>query len=310
MSKALNIAHRGGADLWPENTLAAFERALALGVDGLEFDIQLTADGVLAVHHDARLKPDATRRDGQFLQKPTPRLDALSFHQLQAYDVGTLDMTSAYGRRRATRANMDGLKIPTLAALEELVAATAPADFRLYTELKTDMAANGDQAARLADAYLAALDTSPLADKHIVVSFDWRTLNRVRASRPDIRHAYTTLEFAVTDPTHESAAHDKGMSAAIRAASAQGAPWFDGYDWRAMDGDGHGAKMLNAIKAAKGQGWFAAYEDIDEARLKQARQLGLEVSAWTVNQVDDMQRLSDMGVAALITDRPDILKKL
>ena len=56
-TKPLNIAHRGGADLWPENTLEAFARAIDMGVDGLEFDIQLSQDGALVIHHDATLKP-------------------------------------------------------------------------------------------------------------------------------------------------------------------------------------------------------------------------------------------------------------
>ena len=309
-TKPLNIAHRGGADLWPENTLEAFVRAIDMGVDGLEFDIQLSQDGAPDIHHDATLKPEATRLNGTFLKKPTPRIDALRLAELQDYDVGALLPDSPYGRRRATRANMDGVKIPTLAALEELVAATAPKGFRLYTELKTDMGPNPDQAHRLADAYLAALENSPVAEQHCVVSFDWRALNRVRAARPDIQHAYTTLEFANTDPAHESAAQDTRLAAAIRAASANGAPWFDGFDWRAMDGDSHGAKMLAAIYAAGGTGWFAYWQDIDASRMAQARALELSVSAWTVNESDTMQRLAALGVEALITDRPDILKTL
>ena len=50
-----NIAHRGGAQLMPENTLAAFADALARGCDGAELDVQLTRDGVAVVHHDFRL---------------------------------------------------------------------------------------------------------------------------------------------------------------------------------------------------------------------------------------------------------------
>src|SRR6266852_1739718 len=44
-------AHRGGAALWPENSLAAFTGALALGVDLLEFDVHQSADGEVAVIH-------------------------------------------------------------------------------------------------------------------------------------------------------------------------------------------------------------------------------------------------------------------
>lgn len=50
------IAHRGGAALAPENTLAAFDNALALDSDGLELDVRLSADGVAVVHHDRTLE--------------------------------------------------------------------------------------------------------------------------------------------------------------------------------------------------------------------------------------------------------------
>ncbi len=52
MPSPLIIAHRGAAAERPENTLAAFRRAVELGVDGVELDVHRTADGVLVVHHD------------------------------------------------------------------------------------------------------------------------------------------------------------------------------------------------------------------------------------------------------------------
>jgi glycerophosphoryl diester phosphodiesterase len=52
---ALVYAHRGGAKLRPENTLLAFDHGLALGADGLEFDVHLSRDGVVVVHHDTTL---------------------------------------------------------------------------------------------------------------------------------------------------------------------------------------------------------------------------------------------------------------
>ena len=55
-------AHRGGAGLWPEASLGAFRNAIALGVEFLEFDLHLTADGEVVVLHDPTLERTTTAR--------------------------------------------------------------------------------------------------------------------------------------------------------------------------------------------------------------------------------------------------------
>jgi glycerophosphoryl diester phosphodiesterase len=49
------FAHRGGCDLGPENTIAAFDIGMSTGADGLELDVHLSADDVVVVHHDDTL---------------------------------------------------------------------------------------------------------------------------------------------------------------------------------------------------------------------------------------------------------------
>lgn len=75
----LVIAHRGGKGLWPENSLFAFQRASALGVDMLEMDLHLSSDGELVVIHDRTLER-TTDGDGP--------VAAHSLAQLQALDAG------------------------------------------------------------------------------------------------------------------------------------------------------------------------------------------------------------------------------
>lgn len=72
------VAHRGGAGLAPENTFAAFDRSVALGVRYLETDVQLTADGVLVAFHDERVDR-VTDRHG--------RVDRLTWSQLRTATV-------------------------------------------------------------------------------------------------------------------------------------------------------------------------------------------------------------------------------
>jgi glycerophosphoryl diester phosphodiesterase len=103
----LVIAHRGGRGLWPENSLFAFERASALGVDMLEMDLQLSSDGQLVVMHDTSLERTT---DGE------GAVAAYSLEQLQALDAGyrwTADGGESYPYRG------QGIRIPSFAEVLE-----------------------------------------------------------------------------------------------------------------------------------------------------------------------------------------------
>ena len=76
--RPLVIAHRGGAGLWPENTLYAFERAAASGVDVIETDVRATSDGELVVFHDDNVNrtTDGAGPVGALTLAELKRLDA------------------------------------------------------------------------------------------------------------------------------------------------------------------------------------------------------------------------------------------
>lgn len=100
--RPLVIAHRGGAGLWPENTLHAFERAASLGADVIELDVRLTADGALVVIHDATVERTTEGRG---------RVGDLSLADLQRLDAAhrwTPDAGKTYPLRGR------GLRAPTL----------------------------------------------------------------------------------------------------------------------------------------------------------------------------------------------------
>ena len=64
------------------------------------------------------------------------------------------------------------------------------------------------------------------------------------------------------------------------------------------------------VKAAGGPIWSPNYNNVDQAAVRGARELGLQVIPWTVNEVGDMRRLMDWGVDGIITDYPDRLREL
>lgn len=76
--RPLIFAHRGASAERPENTLAAFRRALALRVDGIELDVRATRDGVAVVFHDADLRRLAGRRE---------RIDKLTWNELRRVEL-------------------------------------------------------------------------------------------------------------------------------------------------------------------------------------------------------------------------------
>src|SRR5688500_1274406 len=118
----LVYAHRGGAALAPENTIAAFDNGLALGADGLELDVRLSRDGVVVVHHDAML--DRTT-DGH------GPVAGHSLSELAAVDAGyRFQPPGAEHDRFPFR--QQGIRIPTL----ESVLHRYP-DVPLIIELKT-----------------------------------------------------------------------------------------------------------------------------------------------------------------------------
>ena len=81
-TRPLVFAHRGGSALAPENTMAAFDRGMAAGADGLELDVHLSRDGVVVVHHD-RLLDRTTRGTGPLRDRTAAELASLNVPALR-----------------------------------------------------------------------------------------------------------------------------------------------------------------------------------------------------------------------------------
>jgi len=80
-SRPLVFAHRGGSRIGPENTIAAFDRGLTAGADGLELDVRLSSDKIVVVHHDAMLDR-TTRSNGPLKDRTAAELAALDVPRL------------------------------------------------------------------------------------------------------------------------------------------------------------------------------------------------------------------------------------
>ena len=153
-------AHRGGALLWPENSLLAYREALALGVDFLETDVHLTGDGIVVVLHDATL--DRTTTGTGPVRERT------------LADLASLRLRAAAGRPT-------GEVVPTLAQLLDLV---GPSRAGVLLEMK---AGPGRQRyAGIEERALGLVRDRGLLDRTVVMAFEPETVLRVRELEPTV----------------------------------------------------------------------------------------------------------------------------
>jgi glycerophosphoryl diester phosphodiesterase len=273
--KPLLIAGATGYGLWPANTLEGTLRCLEAPIDGIEIDVQLTADGVVVAHHDYRLSPNQTRLDGDWIEEASAPIKDLTFAALEAYDVGRLRPGSPYAVQYPDRLQIDGVRIPTLRAL--LKGLKAKPGQMIYVEIKTDPQDPADAPApeAIVDAVFADLEAEGYLDMAKIIAFDWRVLRLSRERQPTIRTAHLTIPKALSakEPT-------VGRS-----------PWLDGFDLA-----DHGGSQLAAIKAHGGMEWSPYFEQVTPETMAEAADLGLLVGPWGLSKGEDIRRMAELGV--------------
>jgi glycerophosphoryl diester phosphodiesterase len=285
--------HRGARGLAPENTLRAFEVALQHGVTTLELDIAITRDGVLVIHHDLALNPAIARdAQGRWLEQPSAPIHTMTFDELQRYDVGRLKPGHRYGANYPDQVPVDGTRIPRLSDLFDMVKKGGHDKVRFAIETKLDPR---QPEATLppepfAKAVVDEIRKAGMVQRAQILSFDWRTLKVVQRIAPEIPTVYLSAQRPFLDNIAASAPEPSAWTAGLKYADHQSVP-----------------KM---VKAAGGSFWSVYFGDVDAAKVKEAQSLGLKVLVWTINDAPTMERMLDLGVDGLITDRPDIARKV
>ena len=281
--------HRGARGLLPENTIPAFERAIELGVDVLEFDLGMTRDGVPVVHHDRALDPDRTRdATGAWLAPPGPFLNTLDLAELSEFDVGRAAPGSKVAERFPEQVPRDGTGIPTLAEVLALGRRPGAGAIRFNIETKVTPLAPEEtvEPEEFARAVVAVLRAEEMIGRADLQSFDWRVLHEARKLAPDLSTVCLTAE-------------QRWLDNVLRGRPGP-SPWTAELDIAAFDGS-----VPRLVNAAGCGTWSPYYRDLTERTLAEAHALGLRVVVWTVNNADDMRALARLGVDGIITDYPD-----
>ena len=173
MIPPVRIAHRGasGKGLAPENTLAAFELALEIGVDALEIDVHATRDGQIVVLHDADLQR-TTNRSGLVRE--------LTFDQIRKADAG-----GWFGKP------FRGERVPTLQEVLDLARNRA----LVMIEVKADY---------IAERTLQIIADAKAEAQVVLQSFNPETVRRIRSLEPGIPAAQLIGKLGTAAPRQQA----------------------------------------------------------------------------------------------------------
>ncbi|MEZ4642333.1 MAG: glycerophosphodiester phosphodiesterase [Chloroflexota bacterium] len=187
-SRPMVIAHQGGEELRPSNTMTAFQHAVDLGVDVLEMDVHMTQDGVIVVMHDATV--DRTTDGSGAIQEMT-------FAEIETLDAGyywTDDDGATYPYRG------QGIRVPALAEVLQ-----AFPDMPFNIEIK-------QAEPSIVVPFCDLLREYGMAEQVLVPSFDAETIAAMRATCPEVATSLVRPEV-----TQFWILNVLGLSAAFRA---------------------------------------------------------------------------------------------
>lgn len=147
----IKIGHRGASSFVPENTLPSFQKALEMGVDGIELDVRLTSDGELVVIHDETINRTA---NGNGL------VNQFSLKELKAFKINST------------------LEIPTLREVLHLI------DKKCFINIELKEFETAEKVVALINEFI--LDYNWNYSHFLVSSFNWHALQNVRVLNPEI----------------------------------------------------------------------------------------------------------------------------
>lgn len=261
-------AHRGGAGLMPENTIAAMKHALDMGVNTLELDLQVSKDGQIVVSHDAYFHSRyAIRPDGTEVKKDDPKeyLYNMDYEQIARYDVGSRK-SEVWPQKEQIR-QIKPLASDLIDFVESYTKEKGYSPVRYNIEIKSKMG-KGEGASWMVyhdfvDVCVKLLLSKHLDERLVVQSFDTRALNFMNEKYPELHLSYLV---------------DKKE------------PDFD--------------KFMEKLKFTPE--WLSPHFSItDETLVKKCHDQGIRVVPWTVDEQADIKRILDLKVDAIISNYPD-----
>lgn len=262
-------AHRGGRGLMPENTIPAMLNAVDMGVETLEMDTHITADGKVILSHDEHINPlFSLSPDGSQVSKAAALNDA--FFKMNYADIARFDVGSKYCSLFPQQKKMK-VSIPLLADLidsvERHIALTGKHHVFYNIETKSSQKYDGiynpgpETFVKLLMDVIVKKKISPWV---VIQSFDKRTLQIIHKKYPDVRTSWLV-------------SNKKSLTENLADLGFK--PFIYSPDFKLVD-----AKLVNDCHA-----------------------LGIKVVSWTPDTEAEINAQKALGVDGVISDYPNLL---
>lgn len=263
-------AHRGGRGLMPENTIPAMLNTVDMGMETLEMDTHITADGKVIVSHDEYVNPlFSLTPDGKEIPKEDKQkyvLYKMNYADIAKFDVGSKEY-SKFPQQKKMKVSM-----PLLADLIDAVQVhiKATGKRQVFYNIETKCSEKGDGVVNPDPETFVKLLMAVIIEKKIlpyvvIQSFDKRTLQIINKKYPDIRTSWLVDNKKTTTENMD----DLGFKPFIYSPN---------------------------------------YKMVTAEVVKECHDKGIKVLPWTPDTLEEINTLKGLGVDGIITDYPNFLQ--
>lgn len=266
-------AHRGGAGLMPENTVSSMKKAMDLRVNTLEFDLHVSGDGQVVVSHDSYFHSRySTRPDGSLVQKGDPKeyLYKMPYDSIAKYDVGLRFVDRWPGQQKLSEHKP--LASDLIDFAESYAKKKGLSQMRYNIEIKS---LDGKGEGKDWPEY------HEFVDKCIPLLLSKNLGDRLVVQSFDRR----ALEYI----------HSKYLQVRLSLLTD--------------DDEKEIAEILSKMSFLP-DWWSPHFSVVTKENVAYCHALGLKVVPWTVDEEEDILRMADCSVDAIISNYPDRLIKL
>lgn len=264
--------HRGCRGLMPENTIAAFIKAIDLGVTTLEMDVVITKDSEVLVSHEPFFNHEiSTKPNGVFVaedEEKSLNIYEMNFAQTQQFDVG-LKPHPRFKNQQKIKATKPLLK-QVIDTVENYIKQHNLKPVYYNIETKTQTATDNmyhPTPEKFVDILMNVIMDKKVSERVIVQSFDVRTIQYLHQKNAAIKTAY--LFEGITTETLEERINKLGFKPNIYSPN---------------------------------------YETLTEQMVIYCHQNQIQVIPWTVNTMEKINKMIAIGVDGIITDYPNLFR--